>query len=230
MAQIGDTITYTYSDGKSVAEDVSNVGEVFVEYCDGTGGATSAQTIGGAGGRVENATIDVSNESTIYIWVGTYIFPSDDSAKTGRYAETNAVHGSTEIALVDTAEEDSDNEPFLVGSGAGGGGGDGGAFGGDGGSAGARGGNGGEGAGAGVDGISDTSTPPPAGGDGGDAISGIGGDGDGAIDDQNRGLVSGGTTIKGGGSPADTAGEVKLSFQAGLSPPDPPSNLTAEVQ
>lgn len=229
MAQEGDTITYTYSDGKSVAEDVSNVNEVVVDYCDGTGGETYAAS-GGAGGRVENATIDVSNETTLYIWVGTYVSPSNDSADTGRYADGDFVNGSTEIALVDTGEDDSDDEPFLVASGAGGDGG-GGSFG-DGGAAGARGGTGGDGDGFGVSGVSDTSTPPPSGGDGGNAgdPAETGGDGDGEIDDQNRGLVSGGTTITGGGSPSDTEGEIKLSFQSGLSPPDPPSNLSAEVQ
>jgi len=37
MAQVGDTITYTFSDGTSVAEDVSNVEEADIVYCEGGG-------------------------------------------------------------------------------------------------------------------------------------------------------------------------------------------------
>ncbi len=213
MAQDGDTITYTYQgNGTSVSEDVSNVNEVVVEYCDGAGGESVA-TSGGAGGRVENATIDVSNQSTIYIWVASRI-----SRYYGGVSQTYGTSGggSSEISLSDTDAEDSSDEPFLVAAGGGAGG--------EGeydtqGSAGARGGSG----------VNDGfGVAPPAGG------NANGGDGDGAIDDQNRGLVSGGTTIKGGGSSSNTAdvadGEIKLSFKSTLSPPDPPSNLTAEVQ
>jgi len=222
MAQPGDTITYTFSDGTSVAEDVSNVDEVVVEYCDAPGGQT-LNTSGGSGGRVENATIDVSGQNSLYIWVGGV-------ANGGRYpAGTTAVNGTSEISFSNTNEEDSLDEPFLVGAGGGGDGGEGSL--GDGGDGGARGGNPGGGDVFGIAGSGSISTPPPAGGDGADAnTSQVGGDGDGAIDDQSRGLVSGGTTIKGGGSSADGDGEIKLSFQSFLSPPDPPSNLTAEVQ
>jgi len=220
MAQEGDTITYSYSDGTSVAEDVSSVDEITVDYMDGAGGSSGGST-GGNGGRVENATIDVSNEDTIYIWVA-------NSTDSGRYSSNDAggaAGASTEISFSNTSQSDSSDEPFLVG--AGGGGGDyEGVLGGNGGS---RGGN----AGAGFFGNAGDGggVAPPLGGDGGKANDSISPtDGDGAIDDQNRGVVSGGTTIKGGGSPADTEGEIQLSFQSVLSPPDPPSNLTAEVQ
>ncbi len=227
MAQVGDTITYTFSDGTSVTEDVSNVDEVVVEYCDAPGGETF-NTSGGSGGRVENATIDVSGQNSLYIWVGGVADQSSTSY--GRYpGDSVGVNGTSEISFSNTSQADSDDEPFLVGAGAGGDGGEG--SNGDGGSGGERGGNPGQGDGLGISGTGGLGTPPPAGGDGADAnTSQVGGDGDGAIDDQNRGLVSGGTTIKGGGSPADADGEVKLSFQSFLSPPDPPSNLTAEVQ
>jgi len=204
MAQVGDTITYTFSDGSSVAEDVSNVGRVIVEYCDGAASV-------GAGGRVENAEIDTTSINTLYIWVGS---DTDEGGRyNGGFTGNEFGGGSTEIAKTNTSQQDGPDEPFLVGAGGGGSSEDplirssaGGARG---------------GSGLTEDGFG---TPPPAGGDGG------GGEGDGAIDDQNRGLVSGGTTIKGGGSAPGNNGEVKLSFQSSLSPPDPPSNLTAEVQ
>lgn len=207
MAQDGDTITYTYTDGTSVAEDVSGVDEVIVDYLDGAGGGNGLHisgndlTTGGSGGRVENARIDVSDTSTIYIWVASAGgFQVNGS---GRY-ESNLQPppgaggggGSTEISLSDTTKSDSDDEPFLVGAGGGGGGG---------GSASAS---------AGVGG-SRVGELPPAGGDGGGGGE-DGLDGDGAIDDQNRGLVSGGTTVKGGGSPAETDGEIQLSFEASV--------------
>ncbi len=211
MAQVGDTITYTYSDGSSVAEDVSNVGEVVVEYCDGSGASS-----GTAGGRVENATIDSSAIDTLYIWVGGNTSPNYD-----RYAGGNTGSdtggGSSEIAKVNTDSSDGSDEPFLVGAG-------GGAT-----TASFINGSAGGGRGGTASTENGAGTPPPAGGDGGTTGT-VATAGDGAIDDQNRGLVSGGTTIKGGGSPEGTTGEVKLSFNAGLSPPDPPSNLTAEVQ
>ncbi len=232
MAQEGDTITYVYSDGKSVSEDVSNVDEAVVDYCDGPGGQTNAAS-GGAGGRVENATIDVSNESTLYIWVGTGRGTTSDSNEPGRYPTGLFYPGTSEVSLFDTNSNDSEDEPFLVGSGGGGGGGEG-SFG-NGGDGAARGGDGGSGDVLGVSGTSSDSTPPPAGGDGGDAGDSptAGTDGDGAIDDQNRGLVSGGSTIKGGGTPPSSDGsdgEIQITYQSALSPPDAPSNLTAEVQ
>jgi hypothetical protein len=216
MAQEGDTITYTFSDGTSVAEDVSGIDEVVVDYCDAPGG-NSGQTGGGAGGSVENATIDISNQDTLYIWVGG-IFE-------GRYdGESDAqtiAGGTSEISFSNTNRNDSSDEPFVVASGGGAGGATESAFTGDA----ERGGDGARGG----DGIS-SGVAPPDGGDGVADLSTPGGDGAGAIDDQNRGLVSGGTTITGGGSPSDTEGEIQLSFQSGLSPPDPPSNLSAEVQ
>ncbi len=70
---------------------------------------------------------------------------------------------------------------------------------------------------------------PSVGGD--EGSSSVGGDGQAAVGDGTSvPILDSGETIKGGGSPADTAGEVKLSFNAGLSPPDPPNNLTAGVQ
>lgn len=199
MAQEGDTITYTYSDGKSVAEDVSNVDEVVVDYCDAPGG-NSGQTSGGAGGRVENATIDTSNKDTLYIWVG--------GIPDGRYdGETpldgGYAGGTSEISFSNTDSTDSNDEPFVVAAGGGAGGTGESAFTGDA----ERGGDGARGG----DGLSSGVTPP----DGGDGVADLstpGGDGAGAIDDQNRGLVSGGTTTTGGGSPSDTAGEIQISY------------------
>jgi len=226
MAQVGDTITYTYSNGNSVSEDVSDVDEVVVEYCDGGGGGEgvgfSAGAQGGSGGRVENVTIDVSNVSTIYIWVGKA--GGSPSAGLGRYdggagSGPNYPSGgggaSSEISLSNTNQSNSSAEPFFVGAGGGGGGGADTGTGGGGG----RGGTG-FGGGKGV--------APPAGGDGSADETTPGGDGDGAIASKSK--VTGGTTTKGGGSAPGNDGEVKLSFNSVLSPPDPPSNLTAEVQ
>ena len=221
MAEEGDTITYTYSDGTVVSEDVSNVGEVAVDYCDGAGGS-SADSSGGAGGRVENATIDVSNESTLYIWVAA---SNDGGDGNGRYRGGQISGGAfnaatTEISLFNTDASDSSDEPFLVGAGGGGSGYDSEAFLDDNAGGGARGGTG----------LDDAEgVAPPAGGDAAPDESTVGEDGDGAIDDQDRGLVSGGTTTKGGGSPADTDAEIQLTFQAGQDPPEPPENLTAEL-
>jgi hypothetical protein len=226
MAQDGDTITYTFSGGSSVAEDVSNVDKATVKFCDGGGGESSASGTGGAGGRVENSTIDVSNQNTLYIWVGG---PSG-----GRYYYNTAPtsvrgSGSTEISFSSAGGGGGGNppdpdEPFLVGAGGGGSS----AFepqsgfiseGNDG----LR--SGDEDAGNG-----DPQVPPPQGGAAGTPFSPDGEDGEGAIDDQNRGLVSGGTTITGGGSGADTDGEVQISFSAGPQPPSAPTNLSVTLQ
>lgn len=213
MAEGGDTITYTYTDGTSVAEDVSGLAKATVEYLDAPGGQenpTAGSASAGSGGRVENAIIDVSNHSTLYIWVG--------NAPNGRYSGgTSSAYGggSTEISFSNTGEGDSNDEPFLVGAGGGGG---------------AesidpffpRPGDGAGGGGRGGSGISNASgNSPPLGGDGdfdenGANVSGT--DGDGAIDDQNRGLVTGGTTTKGGGSAAETAGEIQITFKEALKP------------
>jgi len=211
MAQDGDTITYTFSDGTVVSEDVSNVDTAVVDYCDGSG--ANVESSSGSGGRVENAEIDVSGQNTLYLWVGGV----DSSISKGRYKGgevTNTGGPSTEISFSNTDSSDSADEPFLIGAGGGGGAGTGLGKG----SGGARGGAGDEDA---------EGTAPPLGGDG-KVDSGT--DGEGAIDDQNRGLVSGGTTITGGGSVPDSNGEIQVSYKQSLSPPDPPSNLTAEQQ
>lgn len=206
MASDGDTITYTFDNGNRVSEDISDIDSAVVEYCDAGGGA-SADASGGNGGRVENAEIDVSQQDVLYIWVGGVV--------TGRYLGqygaqgSGAGSGSSEIAF-DSSEPQtaSDDFAFLVGSG----GGAGGAYydsfyddtfsGGDG----AR-----------------TSSGPPDGGLGVSDTSTAGGDGQGAIDDNNRGLVSGGTTIEGGGSSADVDGEIQISYVS--TGPSAPTNV-----
>jgi len=222
MAQVGDTITYTFSDGTSVAEDVSSVDEVVVEYCDGAGGNPSANgsAAGGSGGRVEGTVVDVSGVNTIYIWVsGGFFAEGRYNGGTGQIdfsgEDGGNGGGSTEISLVDTNSSQSDTEPLIVGAGGGGGGGVNFVLGGDG----ARGGF-----------ENSLGAPPPQGGSGNG--EGAGGDGDGAVDGHGTTatITNTGTTIQGGGSPSDADGEIKLSFNSFLSPPDPPSNLTAEVQ
>jgi hypothetical protein len=204
MAQDGDTITYTFDDDTDSngdlipeQESVSGVDIATVDFCDGAGGGN-----GGSGGRVENAEIDVANQSTLYIWVAQAGQGFAVSAS-GRYGGVNQSStgegggGSTEISFSNTDETDSADEPFLVASGGGAGGRN--AF------DGARGGD--------SEGIA-----PPQGG----RVSGNR-DGKGAIDDQNRGFVTGGTTITGGGSPADADAEVQITYTALL---DSPTNLS----
>jgi len=184
MAQDGDTITYTYSDGSSVSEDVSSIDEMTVNYCDGTGGASKS------GGRVESAVVDVSGVDTIYIWVaGDNGFTTRNGRYNGDYSGTFPAQdwggGSTEISIENTNGSDGSDLPFLVGAGGGGGSIEG--------YAGER--NG-----------SANGTPPPQGGNPGEA-------GDGAVDDQNRGyIIDSGTSIKGGGSGADTSGEIRITY------------------
>jgi|APHM01.1.fsa_nt_gi hypothetical protein len=205
MAQAGDTVTYTFSEGESIAEDVSAVDTATVEYCDGAGGQPGDTTPAGSGGRVEDATIDLSGQSEIYIWVA-------GSGSSGRYngevTEGGSGGGSTEISFNNTDLNSSDDEPFIVGAGGGSGTATTGLLGFPGSDA-AR---------------NNDSTPPPKGGVGPSSTGVVGNDGEGAIDDQNRGLVSGGTTIKGGGSGPGTNGEVKISY--GQSAPTAPTGLT----
>lgn len=221
MAQDGDTITYihdgdTDANGRLLAEqeDVSAVDECTVDYCDGAGANDGGSNPIG-GGRVENATIDLTNIDTLYIWVaekgdvdslGRYESGSSDRALPPLGGSASGA-GSTEVSRFNTNTTDSNDEPFLVGAGG--------------------------------------ATPSPSGSDSiyygarGGLAEGVappqGGndtnlEGDGAIDDQNRGLVTGGTTIEGGGSTGATNGEVQITYRLTLSPPDPPSNLSAEVQ
>lgn len=122
MAQDGDTITYTFSDGSVVSEDISDIDEITVDYLDGAGG-DSALYDGGNGGRVENTVVDVSSYDTLYIWVGGI----DSGSSLGRYDGSSAADSeggpSTEIAFVNTDNSDSADEPFIVAAGGGGGGG-----------------------------------------------------------------------------------------------------------
>lgn len=182
MAQVGDTITYSWSDGTSVSEDVSNVGVAEVIHCGGGGDRA---------GLVENAEIDVSNQSTLYIWVARG--PTKDFYGEGRYdgAEdsgfgTYGGGGTSEISLYDTEAADGSDEPFLVGAG---------------------------GAGSDAQGARNTNAEGDAPPKGGDTYA----DGDGAIDDQNRGLVTGGTTTKGGWT--NYEGEIKIAYKSGNTAP-----------
>jgi hypothetical protein len=213
MAQAGDTITYTYNDntdenGNLVpqTEDITGIDKITIDYLDGAGGGQT----GGAGGRVENASFDVSAFNTLYIWVG--------SVTVGRYDSTSGSQnggGSTEVSISNTGPADSADEPFLAAAGGGGGGSGSGPFGDIPGGGGAR------------EGVGSSSTDrsegiaPPLGGAGG---SGSGGDGQAAIDDENRGYtIDSGTAIEGGGSGENTDGEIQITYKS-LSP-DAPSNV-----
>jgi hypothetical protein len=221
MAQDGDVINYTFNNNTDSnrnlipqKEDVTAVDEAIVNFCDGAGGQ-SFGTNGGSGGRVENATIDVSSQSILYIWVAD--FKEVGRYKGGRGFSTRAGigGGSTEISFSSSNQADSSDEPFLVASGGGGGGN--GSFDGNGG---AR-----EGVGeTSVSGLDGAGIAPPKGGSPGNNSP----DGQGGIDDQNRGLVSAGTTITGGGSGQDTNGEIQIEYK--IAAPAAPSGLTLTIQ
>lgn len=228
MAQSGDTITYT-STGSVIQEEISNVDVATVNYLDGAGGTQGGADgpEGGDGGRVENAVIDLRGETTLYLWVASQPYGRYEGGQSGPGGG-----GSTEVSFSNTDAGNSSNEPFLVGAG----GGSCGAFGTTGNVesyGGARGGS----TKTDTSFVGSEGDPPPSGGDGPKYENQPGKDGDGAIDDQDRGLVFGGTTIKGGGSaggqdntiPAEN-GEIQISYGSGNLPPDPPSNLSAEVQ
>jgi hypothetical protein len=232
MAQVGDTITYTHdgdTDGnddlKPEQEDVSTVDEVVVDYCDGAGGKPSdGGTAGGSGGRVEGVVADVSSYDTIYIWVAGFNIDGryDGGVGTTNFDTLNvsgSSGGSTEVSVLNTNQADSSDEPFIAAAGGGGGGAEGSEPGG-GGARDAAGAQEGEGVAPPLGGVATANSP--------------GGDGEGAVDDGTSvPITDNGTTIKGGGAGNQTNAEVQLSFQSsggGLSPPDPPSNLTAEQQ
>jgi hypothetical protein len=159
---------------------------------------------------VENAEINLSGYDTLYLWVGEW-------QTNGRYETSNDLGvdnragGSTEVSFDSRDGSDGESDlPFLVGAG-------GAAYDDTVNYGAARGGSTRYGSGNG--------TPPPQGGGSGDI------DGFGAIDDQNRGLVSGGTTIEGGGASTNQEnGEIKITYEYKLKPPEPPSNLSAGVQ
>jgi len=224
MAQSGDTITYTYSDGSVVIEDVSSVGKAIVDYLDGSG---ADGTISGEyGGRSENVTIDVSSVSSLYLWVGGTSGEGRYSGGSFAAGGTYFAGGSTEISFSNTDESDSSDEPVLVGAGGGGTETNSGVQGGGGG---ARGGVGGGTSGLGEDGSDGAGTPPPQGGDGYDSST----DeqetpGDGYI---NTGApeVSGGTTTLGGGSPGGTDGEMQITYES-LAPAAPSNVQITDAQ
>jgi hypothetical protein len=221
MAQPGDTVTYTFQGNSSFrapadvsSEDISSIEEIKVEYVRGCAGSTSPA---GAGGLVENTVADVSGYDTLYIWVAGFT----SSVGAGRYNgdpfKAGLGAGSTEISVVNTDQTDTASEPFIAAAG-------GGASGGDFEQSG--------GAGARESGTA-KGTAPPLGGPSGDGANSEGGDGEGAVSGHNSSvpIKQSGTTTKGGGaSSAGSEGEVRITYKLSLSPPDPPSNLTAEQQ
>mgnify|MGYP002761563619 CR=1 FL=1 len=207
MAQAGDTIIYTAPSSietdEPYIEDISGIDQIIIDYLYGTGGESSPEFSGGAGGSVENAIFDVSNVSTIHIWP-----PRAGIAPTGRYTAENSPTidvgeggGSTEVYI------DDGTDGFIAGAGGGGGGAKSGFFGAPG-TDGARGGD--------AEGI-----PPPEGGRGQSASSGT--DGYGAIGSQVP-VVDSGTTKRGGGSSSDTNAEIQITYESLA--PDAPTNAS----
>lgn len=200
MAQVGDTITYTYS-GSRVSEDVSSVDLITVVYCSGAGGGGS--NAGGDGGLAEDVDINVSDVDTLYLWVADYGSNSTWGRFDGGAGDASGPgSGSTEIALPSQLTGTND-APLLVG--AGGGKGADGFF------------DGGGGARGGV-GVNDgAGTPPPQGG-------GQNNTADGYIN-SSLSRVSGGTTTAGGGGsgPDGETGEIQITYKSLA--PDAPSNV-----
>jgi len=211
MADPGDTITYTANAGERVDEDISDIDEIEIEYANASAGKGDDR---GYGGRVEDTIADVSDFDTLYIWV------SDESS--GRYSTRSSSlnidgsvngggGGSSEVSVSPDSQSDVDDAPFIVGS-AGGGGGD---------------------TAGGFDGArteDEDHVPPPLGGDGAEDGDAQAGDGEGAVSGHGSDvpIINEGTTITGGGSTTDE-GEIRISYQEGLEPPEPPENLTAEL-
>jgi flagellin-like protein len=199
--------------GNTIQEDVSNYDTATVQYLHGAGGGNgfSGSHEGGSGGEVKNIEIDLSGINMIYIWVaGSGEYKSGGNGRYDGSASNENVGGSagsTEISLQNTDSSESSDEPFIIGAGGGGGTGANSDYGGDGG---ARGGD--YGYGVLGPGQSGKGQAPPLGGNGGSPKA-DGGPGDGAIDDQDRGIVSGGTTIKGGGSAAEIDGEIRIKYE-----------------
>lgn len=216
MAQDGDTITYTYSVGDSITEDVSTISEMVIDSLKGAGGYESDNgNKGGAGGAVEGVVVDLSGVDEIYIWVaGSNLGRYDGAESFGGFNESIGGDGtgSSEVSLINTNDGDSDTEPFIAAAGGGGGGGGGDAGGGDG----ARGG-------------SAQGEAPPQGGTGG-GLNQTGGDGDGAVGGHGTTatITDTGTTTTGGGFSNGISGEIQISYKS--FPPDAPTNLSATLQ
>jgi len=232
MAQPGDTITYTFN-GSKTTEDISDVDEIEIDYMHGAGGGNAPPSTGGAGGsggRVENATADVSSYSTLEIWVaeGGLGQRAGDRGGFGRSEGGANIQGSSSYSGSGGGSTElwtDSNSTFIAAADAGGGAGH---FGGGfftsfpaGGGGGARGGVGG----------------PPNGVDaGGTGNGGDGGEGSSSTTETGEngggelGIASGGTITKGGGFSSETDAEIQVSYKQSLSPPDPPSNLSATVQ
>jgi len=226
MAQVGDTITYTYVDNfnstghiEPQSEDISSIDKIKVEYCEGAGGSDEAVSNGGGGGRIDNVTVDVSSKNTLFIFVAGH--DTSGRAWRGRYNGGNGLGyggGSSEISFDSSHPFENDNDadlPFLVGAGGGGSGStEGGGFADPSGSGGAR-----EGQSAG-NGSPGGGFAPPLGGDG-SSTSTPGEGGEAAVDDQNRGfIIDSGTSIKGGGPANGGNGEIKITYTT-LAPPAP---------
>lgn len=219
MVSPGDTITYTASSGERVSEDISIIDEIKIEYVDGAAGEDGDGSGGGNGGRVESVIADVESFNELFIWVADGSesrYDAQDSDQIG-FADYGAGSATSEVSITGTDVEDSDTEPFIAASGGGGGGWGSGFAGPNNGEDGARGGD--------ADGI-----PPPEGGEGALVDEGDGDPGKGAISGHGSQvpIIDTGTTVEGGGS-TTTEGEIRISYEADLEPPEPPESLKSEI-
>lgn len=212
MPSPGDSITYTTTTppDSPISEDISTVGEVVVKVFGASGNSFDSSNLPGVGGYAEG-TFDVSSSNTLYIWVASY---DDGQTGDGRFRGSNggaqglAGGGSTEVSLVSDNQTNNSNPSALAGAGGGGGAYKDGTSPADGGS-GARGSN------------------KVRGGVGGTSSSPDGGDGRGYVDSSGSNTI----TFVGGGNSGQADGKVVIDYnEGGSSPPEPPSNLTAEVQ
>jgi len=193
VADDGETVTYTYTDGTSDLESTSQVQEMIIEYIDGAGGESTTDASGGSGARVENVVVDISNESLVYLWVS-------GGTTEGRYeggpgnAFSGYGAGSAEVSFSSDAQGDTPNADVLAGAGGGGGADDG--------DGGAR-----EGS-PGAFGQGD-----PFGGDGG-GFGFSGQDGFAYVDTLRNVVIEDGNQIDGGGSGPETDGEIRITYSS----------------
>lgn len=211
MAQGGDTITYTYS-GSKETEDISAIDEIIVEEMRGAAGGSNNSDAddsgeGGYGGLIENYTFDVSNFSTLELWIGQVGAGAADRSASVAWGRAKSFgNGDTwNIFGGGSTELWTDSNSVFISAADAGGGAAANAFDSSGGGGGARGGEGGSGGWA--DGADAEGTG--FGGDGGDGPTGDGQDGGQEINSNL--VVDSGTTTTGGGS-TDTHGEIQISY------------------
>ena len=212
MVTPGTEITYTYSGAKE-SEDVSEIDELIIKRMDGAGGGSTGDDSGGAGGEITAAVLNITDNSSLDLWVGqSGSFPdggfgrfnggdggsSDDVTAPGGGGSTELVIDNSFVAAADGGGG-AKNTRFGSGSGGGGGG--------------ARGGSGGE---EKVDVSGEDGEGSGFGGDGGNNSLGSTGGENGGQELGQGSLFDRGETTDGGGGGGD--GEIVLLYDTPLKP------------